>query len=385
MKHPYLIPSKFGNKTYFHFRSKIPIDLIPTFSGRKEFQISLKNVSNKETLLVSVSLQTLTEQLFNDLRKGMKTLTLEDAREILKVDVRKSILHSHHVHLETNKYDPQKIENSLTSVSMKEDQLKQKLKQDLKTYEDMLDEKLKKILLSLDIEFDNHTVNYKLLRRYFIDSYLLRFEFTRNLVNETGRTDDDFRKEVEEKLKVHLSPELKEQPTPEVSSVSTTFSEVQKPLTSHQATLISVGIENYLDERGKIRTKSLDEIKNSLNMMIEEWGDTRIGSITREMITNFNGHIRKLPRNRNKNPKYRDKDFHELVKMNVKDKIHTTTVNKLLGYCTSFYEWSVNHGYSNTNPFKGLKLKKESRPRDERDRFSELELKKNFQKENYIH
>ena len=86
MNHPYLIPRKCGNKTYFHFRSKIPIDLIPTFSGRKEFQISLKNVSNKETLLVSVSLQTLTEQFFNDIRKGMKTLTLEDV-EMLNVKI----------------------------------------------------------------------------------------------------------------------------------------------------------------------------------------------------------------------------------------------------------------------------------------------------------
>ena len=46
--------------------------------------------------------------------------------------------------------------------------------------------------------------------------------------------DDDFRKEIEEKLKVHLFPELKEQPTPQVLSVSTTSSEVQKPLTSHK-------------------------------------------------------------------------------------------------------------------------------------------------------
>ena len=183
MKHPYLIPKKSGSKIIFHFRSYIPQDLISQFSGRKQFQISLKNVSNEETLLVFVSLQTLFEQLFNDIRKSMKTLTREDVREILKVEVQKSILHSHHVHLETNKYDPQKIENSLTSVSMKEDKMKQKLKQDLKTYEDMLDEKLKKILLNLDIEFDNHTVNYKQLRRYFIDLYLLRFEFTRNLIN----------------------------------------------------------------------------------------------------------------------------------------------------------------------------------------------------------
>ena len=32
-----------------------------------------------------------------------------------------------------------------------------------------------------------------------------------------------------------------------------------------------------------------------------------------------------------------------------------------------------------------MKLKKEVSPRDERDRFSELELKKIFRKENYIH
>ena len=95
MKHPYLITRKSGQKTYFHFRSKIPQDLIPTFSGRKEFQISLKNVRNGKTLVVSIFLQTLIEELFNEIRMGMKTLTLEDIREILKVEVRKSILHSH--------------------------------------------------------------------------------------------------------------------------------------------------------------------------------------------------------------------------------------------------------------------------------------------------
>ena len=119
--------------------------------------------------------------------------------------------------------------------------------------------------------------------------------------------------------------------------------------------------------------------------MIEEWGDIPIGSLTREMTSNFQSNIRKLPRNRNKNPLYRDKTYHELVKMNVKDSIHTTTINKHIGYCSSFYEWSINHGYSTINPFKGMKLKKEVRTRDERDRFTELELKQIFGKENYIY
>ena len=280
------------------FRTIIPQDLIEHFNGRTRFHISLKNVNNKETLLVSVYLKTLTKQLFNDIRKGMNTLTLEDVREILKVEVRKSILHSHHVHLETNKYDPEKVEDSLKSVSTREGKMKQKLKQNLKTYEDMLDEKLKNIISSLGIEFDNQTVNYKQLRRHFIDLYLLRFEFTRNLINETGRTDDDFSREVEEKLQVELFPELKEKLTPVIENYIPEPSQpyqVEQHLTSHQSTPLSVGIENYVGEKESIRILSVDEVTHSLNLMIEELGDIPIGSVTREMTTNFKSNIRKLP------------------------------------------------------------------------------------------
>jgi integrase len=388
MRHPHLSPRKSGKNTYFHLRVRVPLDLIPSFSGRKEFQISLKDVSNKETMLVSVLLQTLSEQLFSDIRSGMKKLTLEDVKEILRVEVRKSILHSKQVHLGTNKYDPEKVEDSLKSVSTREEKMKQKLKDDLKTYEGILDDKLEKILLSLDIEYDNKSVNYRELRRHFIDLYLLRFDFMRSLINETGRTDDDFRLEVEEKLKVELFPELKLHLTPVIENYApepTQPYQVEQPLNPHQSKPLSVVINNYVDEKGNIRTKSIDEVTYSLTLMIEDWGDIPIGSVTREMSTKFKGHIRKLPKNRNKNPLYRDKEFHELIEMNVKDSIHTSTINKHLGYGSSFFEWSINHGYSNLNPFKGMKLKKDSRPRDERDRFSELELKKIFQKENYIH
>ena len=91
----------------------------------------------------------------------MKKLTLEDVKEILRVEVRKSILHSKQVNLGTNKYDSEKVEDSLNSVFSREEKMKQRLKDDLETYEGMLDEKLEKILISLDIEFNNKTVDYK--------------------------------------------------------------------------------------------------------------------------------------------------------------------------------------------------------------------------------
>ena len=87
MKHPHLVPRKNGSKTYFHFRSFIPKDLIPVFEGRKEFQISLKHVSNVEKLMVSIYLKTLTEQLFYDVRNG-KNLTIDDIKDLLKSEVK---------------------------------------------------------------------------------------------------------------------------------------------------------------------------------------------------------------------------------------------------------------------------------------------------------
>ena len=104
----------------------------------------------------------------------MKTLTLEDIREILKVEVRKSILHSHQVHLGTNKFDPNKLEQSLVSVSSREEKMKQELGQDLKKYDRELDKKLENIFNDLDIKFDTNSVNYKQLKRNFIE--LLEFD-----------------------------------------------------------------------------------------------------------------------------------------------------------------------------------------------------------------
>ena len=75
-------------KKYFHFRSFIPKDLIPKFLGRKEFQISLKNVTNEKKLKISIYLKTLTEQMFPDIRNG-ENITIDDIKDYLKSEVRK--------------------------------------------------------------------------------------------------------------------------------------------------------------------------------------------------------------------------------------------------------------------------------------------------------
>ena len=261
----------------------------------------------------------------------MKSLELEQVKEILRIEVRKSILHAHRVREGTNRWSEDGIDESLDSINKKESNLKVNLKSDLNSYQVKVSKKLENILESLDIQVDKNSLEFTKLRNNFIDLYLLRHQWMKELVSETGRT----------------------------------------------------GL--FMDEKGDIREKTVAEIKNSVNLLIEEFGDIPIGTITQENGTLLKSHIIKLPKNRSKLPIYRDKDFHELVEMNVKDKISDTTVNKHLTHLSSFLDWTKRHGYSNLNPFDGIKLKRKTNQRDERDKFTDKEIKTLFSKNNYIH
>ena len=67
----HLIPKKTGSTKHFNFRSYIPKDLVSHFDGKREFQISLRSVSNKHTLLVSLTLKNRLQELFGEIRTGM--------------------------------------------------------------------------------------------------------------------------------------------------------------------------------------------------------------------------------------------------------------------------------------------------------------------------
>jgi len=117
MKESNHVPRKWGNSFHYDSRHRIPPDLVSHFGGRRQFQISLNNVSNNETILVSRNLKNLLLKLFSDVRTGMKDLSLDDIKEILWIEVRESILHSSHVSEGHNEiFDSMKKVESLKKV-----------------------------------------------------------------------------------------------------------------------------------------------------------------------------------------------------------------------------------------------------------------------------
>ena len=370
------------NKTsqLYLYRSRIPLDLVERFGGRREFQISLKNGNVGQSYQLSLELHQTVQHLYSDIRLGMKTLTLDDVKTILKDKVDRTILHSRHTELETFSFLESELQRSLKRIEEEETKLRTRLETDLGEVVSHIDGEVERLLKSQDFKVDTNSIEFKTLRKRFIELRLMRTKWKVDLLKGSGE-EDDFRREVEESFKMRLYPEpgspswsSSNQEMGVIHPTETVQTQVMG-LTKLQSKPISDVRDEYLDEKGNITDKTRREFRSGVNLTIDCFGDIPIGTITREMGKQFKDGLRKLPPNWKKNPKYRTKTFRELVTMNVKERISDTTVNHILTIVSSWMEWSKNNHYVNENVFKGMKLKIQRRPRDERDRFTEGDLK----------
>ena len=88
----------------YYYRSRIPFDLIEHFGGLKEFRISLKCAIKSRSNRTTKILDQKVSGIYEEIRQGMKSLEIDDIKEILRTEIRKQILHAHHVDLGTNKW-----------------------------------------------------------------------------------------------------------------------------------------------------------------------------------------------------------------------------------------------------------------------------------------
>ena len=106
-----------GKKPYqqFQFRCIIPKDLEVRL-GTREFRIALKSSLYSHSKIISLNLYHLSRFIFSEIRSGfMKEITLEDIKNILRIEVRKQILHSQHYYLGTNEFDEEETIKSLVT------------------------------------------------------------------------------------------------------------------------------------------------------------------------------------------------------------------------------------------------------------------------------
>ena len=122
------------------------------FGGLKEFRIFLKFAIRARSNSLCKRLNKIVSRLYQEIRHGIKTMNIDKKKEILRVEIRKQILHAHHISEGTNRWNESGIQSSLKSFAEKESNLKETLETDLGTYQGEVDEKLDSILTSLNVQ-----------------------------------------------------------------------------------------------------------------------------------------------------------------------------------------------------------------------------------------
>ena len=390
--------SKNNSNTSFFFRSYIPKDLLHLYDGRKMFRISLRCGNKVISKKLCLYLFKQTEILYDQIRMG-KSLSIDDIKEILRIEVRKQIKHTQHFYLRTNVFDEEQTKQSLELVSTRETKMKEDLsRKNIKGYEKELDKKLEGILSSLDIEIDTNSINYLNLRRQFIQLYTLRFDWIKTLIKETGKVEeDDFRREVDEKLGLGLFPDLQSTlPPPIIENYN-----IPEPIEPYIVSSNSVEVKyNKVEESKKIREvvdeflvlrkgvvgeKLLDEYRVLTNEFIEIIGNIPVSLLSKEDIRTYIKTLIKLPINRRKNPRYRDLSIDEVMKLKGVKPQSRINVNKFLTRLTTFMRFGVSQGYIKENYIDGMKIpisKKEERKK--REPFSPEDLVKILNPKTYL-
>ena len=154
--------------------------------------------------------------------------------------------------------------------------------------------------------------------------------------------------------------------------------------------LLSEVIDEYCDEQnkgGNWTSKTIDENKASFNLFLKFVGNKHIDTITRKDIRDYKTALQNLPSNRNKKRVYKGKSIHELIKLDIPDGnlLAVRTINKNLSKPTSLFKWSVQQGYCDHNVAEGMTIKQKRKASEERDIFTDDDLKNIFSTEIHTH
>ena len=389
---------------YYFFRCIIPKDL-RSILGKFQIRISLKNSDYCNSKIIAKSLYIVSKNLFDELRLDpMKNITIEDVKDILRIEVRKSLLHIHHYQYGTNVFSKDKLIESISKTIKEEERLRDRLEKDYKDTLGVIEREIDKILITLDLDPNKESVEYKGLVRRWIELKLMRQDWKRDLLNESGRNDEDFKKEIEEKWRLSLWDNVDDMILPPIiegddipdptqpyltqsNSIEVKYNKVE----SSPSPLFSEVIPKHLDQlrRNKRREQTIKETQQTYEDVIELIGDKPISEYSNIDGRDYRTSIISLPRNRKKIKQYRDFNLHELLKMDVpeEDRMTGETQTKLISRMTSLWNFLIDEypEYVTQNVFKKKSVTITSKKaKDKRESFTDEDIQTIFHHKNFL-
>ena len=345
----------------YYFRIKTPTDVL-SYIHRKEIWKSLQTSNLKLARTAAKSIGYHLEQLFTWIRSGM--LTDEQIRHIIKEHLNRTLKgHEAIRNMGILSYVPKG-----TDLPVDRDQWQKSsiatIKNSIEEYSRQLymndfSEAKKHVPLLLELakmEGEEDSPQYAKLCREFIKAEIaIRKVEIERLNGNYDNTFDGFLESM-----VTNAPQA-----------STPVKEEDKGI------LLSKLIEEHIKEATQAnswRDKSLAENESIYKVFLELMGDRRIKTISHQDLIACRDKLVKLPANRGKDPKLRDKTIDEILVIKKCTPMSLSTVNKYLVRISTLFKWATKHQYIPSNYAEGMALPTKKRASEDREEYSASDI-----------
>ena len=382
-------------------RIKIPKDLRYYFDGKIGFTMSLKNGIHSQSIGFAKILRLEVQSIFNSIRVGtMSKINVNQIKDILRNKIERTLTHSQWVVTDTNTFVESEVKDKIEEINGEERILKTQIEQNYDGVLEHIEKEIARIIKSKNLTLDSKSLEFNQLRKQFLELRLIRNTWKKELLEDSGKSIEDFRKEIYKKfnikdeptdldllLKLQTSESILGSRTHSNDLVTTSKdnqiikdSEVQEPVGDVSPKLSEMK-EEFIGERllSGFSPKSTRELESTIDDLIEIIGDIPILKVTPNNARDFKKIISSLPKYRNQSPRYRGLTIKQILSLDGVEGQEPKNINKLIYRVRVFFKWLKNNysEYVPQNHFDGLSIqeKKFDKPRDI---FTNKELHKIF-------
>jgi len=339
---------------------KIPRDLREYF-GRNQFKISLKNGIHSQSLLFAKVLYLEVQSIFSSIRMGtISKITVKQVKDILKDKIERTLNHSKHIVVDTNTFIESEVKDKIEEINGEERILRTQLEQNYDGVLEHIEKEIARIIKSKDLTIDSKSLEFKELRKQFLELRLIRSKWKKELLEDSGKSVNDFRNEIYKKFNIKDEPTdldllAKLQTSESIlgsrilrNDLVTTSkdnqiikdSEVQEPVGDVSPKLSEMK-EEFIGERllSGFSPKSTRELESTIDDLIEIIGDIPILKVTPNNARDFKKIISSLPKYRNQSPRYRGLTIKQILSLDGVEGQEPKNINKLIYRVRVFFKW----------------------------------------------
>ena len=353
----------FQRNSLYYFRYTLPPD-ISKVVGKQGLRYSLKTGYIKQAERKARRLAGTVEEFISDVREErliIVKLSETQIQSLLDQHLRQSLNEDEERHLSVGPINPDDLDDELEAISYIKSDFKEALA--LNDYEG-ISSHVDDLLKELKVKPDKKSKNYKKLCRELLKVNIRILDITEK--RTVGDYSDQF----------------------STSTFSNSSKAEQKDQPKLSKIILKFVSEFMKADRWTEKTKSENEAVFDLFIKIS--GDVPINQYDHQAIRQYKETLGKLPANRNKIEKYRDKTIDKIISMPDAKPMAVNSVNKNIRRLSQLFKWAVQNGYIERNIVEGMSLPETKRQDKYREVFDKEDLTKIFsspihKKKEYLH